>query len=84
MAAAAAAAAAAVASSINIIVFGSAPEGCVIILKSSWSKVKSGVLHRGIVLEREVPLGVVTGTAGEYMLRLVGLITPDGIPVIVG
>jgi hypothetical protein len=50
-------------------------------LKSSWSRVKSGVLHRGMLLERGVPLDVLT--LGEYMLRFVGLITPD-IPLILG
>lgn len=72
--AAAAAAAAAVDSSIRMIAFDSGFE-CVIMLKSSWSREKTGPFHRGMVLERGVPLDVIT--FGEYMLRFVGLIPPD-------
>lgn len=64
-------------SSISIIVFVSAllpATGCEII-KSSWSNVNSwGGFQRGIVLQRVPLLGVEPGV---YMLRLVGLITPD-------
>lgn len=77
-------AAAAAASSIKIIALASelaADTGCVIMLKSSWSSANRGPLHLGMVLERGVPLDVLT--LGEYMLRFVGLMTPD-IPLILG
>lgn len=65
-------------SSIRITAFGSAPVAFTwwdIILKSSWSSVMKGVVHRDTALERGVVRGVFT--ADEYMLRFVGLITPD-------
>lgn len=71
-------------SSIKMIAFASelvVDTGWVIMLKSSWSRANRGPLHLGMVLERGVPLDVLT--PGEYMLRFVGLITPD-IALILG